>query len=278
MAAILNIDFGNTRLKWCYSSERHPADFGAISACPVEKKSSAEDTVELLINILQQALAEPKKQEDQVARIRVVSVRQAMANSQLATAVEQVFGLTPDFASTESITAGIKNHYADPTQMGVDRWAAVLGAAKKIDAQVPCCIVDAGSAMTIDLLYEGRHRGGFILPGYAMQVRSLLSETDKVPVERALAIQDFDPARFPNNTLDAVAEGVMLNLIASIDHAGSRFLNLLGNPAANSVQFLFTGGDAAMLGRCWQRTASDSGDDVIISDGLIFDGLHYLLP
>ncbi len=55
--------------------------------------------------------------------------------------------------------------YADPRGIGVDRWLALLGAAKL--SQSDAIIVDAGSAITVDLLKaDGKHLGGAIMPGF----------------------------------------------------------------------------------------------------------------
>ena len=55
--------------------------------------------------------------------------------------------------------------YIDITRMGVDRWLALLGCEVEING--PAVIVDAGSAITIDLLDSAAHHlGGAILAGF----------------------------------------------------------------------------------------------------------------
>jgi len=59
----------------------------------------------------------------------------------------------------------LKNGYHDYRQLGVDRWLALLGAQALCDADA--LIIDAGSAITLDLLSAGSaHLGGAILPGF----------------------------------------------------------------------------------------------------------------
>jgi type III pantothenate kinase len=71
-------------------------------------------------------------------------------------------GVTRFSAQFESL--GITNGYQEPERLGVDRWLALIGAAG-ITRQ-NCFVIDAGSAITIDLLgSDGRHLGGAILPG-----------------------------------------------------------------------------------------------------------------
>ncbi|MED5443898.1 MAG: type III pantothenate kinase [Pseudomonadota bacterium] len=46
---------------------------------------------------------------------------------------------------------------------------------------LPAVVVDAGSALTVDCLTaEGRHEGGWIVPGLALAQRALFQGTDGV--------------------------------------------------------------------------------------------------
>ncbi|MDH3632433.1 MAG: type III pantothenate kinase [Gammaproteobacteria bacterium] len=59
---------------------------------------------------------------------------------------------------------GVTNGYREPERLGVDRWMALIAASELVGGDV--VIIDAGSAMTLDLLRaDGKHLGGAILPG-----------------------------------------------------------------------------------------------------------------
>ncbi len=59
---------------------------------------------------------------------------------------------------------GVSSAYADPDSLGDDRWLTLLAAAEL--APAGSLIIDAGSAITLDLLSaEGTHLGGAIIPG-----------------------------------------------------------------------------------------------------------------
>lgn len=65
---------------------------------------------------------------------------------------------------SESRGGGVINGYRRPERLGVDRWLALIGAHSLIDGD--CVVIDAGSAITLDLLRaDGQHLGGAILPG-----------------------------------------------------------------------------------------------------------------
>lgn len=62
-------------------------------------------------------------------------------------------------------SAGVISAYPQAQRLGVDRWLALLGgfSVSKSDTM----IIDAGSAITVDLLKKGgQHMGGAILPGF----------------------------------------------------------------------------------------------------------------
>lgn len=75
---------------------------------------------------------------------------------------------------------GVSNAYRPAQGIGVDRWLCLLGAAALTPNDV--MIVDAGSAITIDLLRsDGQHLGGAILPGFntsMMQFKQILHRAD----------------------------------------------------------------------------------------------------
>ncbi len=65
---------------------------------------------------------------------------------------------------SEAEALGVRSAYAEPASLGVDRWLALIGAAGL--GVGDCFIIDAGSAITLDLLRaDGAHLGGAILPG-----------------------------------------------------------------------------------------------------------------
>lgn len=95
------------------------------------------------------------------------SVADPDSEAQLLNCLKTITGLSTYVRlTTQTNAAGVHNGYADPEKLGVDRWLALLGA---IDFSEPVdkLIIDAGSAITVDLLTkDGKHLGGAILPGF----------------------------------------------------------------------------------------------------------------
>ena len=65
--------------------------------------------------------------------------------------------------------------------MGVDRWVAMIGARSEFRGGL--CIVDAGTAVTIDAIDKnGNHLGGQIIPGLALMSNALSFGASDIPV------------------------------------------------------------------------------------------------
>ena len=273
---ILDIDWGNTRIKWrIQNSTESEAQTYAVEL-------AQEDTI-ASIPVALRAIKTHKlfQQGKKPIRIRVVSVRSKAANAALADQLQDCFSVKAEFARTAKKTAGIVNHYQNPEQMGVDRWSAVVAAVKRLADGRACCVVDAGSAMTIDCVNAAaQHFGGFILPGVAMQIGALYGGTDSIASAHEEPVDAIDLDRlFPDNTRDAVEQGVLLNLSSAVAMAAAMLQRECSSSSnSHKLAVILTGGDARRLESYWQTTEMLYGDfDVTISDSLVLDGLNYLL-
>lgn len=94
----------------------------------------------------------------------------------------------------------VTNLYHEPSQLGADRWAALIGARMLFDGAL--VVVCAGTATTIDALdADGRFLGGYILPGVELMMESLARRTAGLPLARGQA------SEWPRNTDDAILNG-----------------------------------------------------------------------
>lgn len=97
----------------------------------------------------------------------------------------------------------------DRTSLGVDRVAAAVGVA---DPDVPVLVVDAGTALTADLVADGRFIGGNISPGLKLRFRSLNHFTSRLPLVNPYG----DCPVFGHNTETAIRAGVVNGMISEI--------------------------------------------------------------
>lgn len=82
-------------------------------------------------------------------------------------------------AETQASAFGLTNSYSKPSNMGVDRWLAMLACMQRSEDK-SFLVVDIGTAMTVDAVQNGKHLGGWIVPGIALSRDSLFKNTERV--------------------------------------------------------------------------------------------------
>jgi type III pantothenate kinase len=126
-----------------------------------------------------------------------------------------------------------------PERVGLDRLFNAIAVAARMEQGRAALIVDAGSAVTVDLLDETHaFAGGVILPGLRLMAASLHEHTAQLPLVDLKKMPPV-PAR---NTADAIEAGVLHAVLGGIE----RVLQFLFSEHTNALVYL-TGGDAAFL-------------------------------
>ena len=194
---------------------------------------------------------------DTLDDIWISSVASPAAEQQLVAVLKEKWDTQPWFARPQSQTGKLYNSYAEPHRMGVDRWLAMLGAQHRVHGRL--CVIDAGSALTIDLVSAaGQHEGGYIIPGPALMERALLLDTDRVRFDEAV---DF--ALSPGtSTAAAVRHGIALAQAGAVALA-------LEQSAGTPTALLFCGGAGEMLMNLLGRGGEWAPD-------LVFEGLEVM--
>lgn len=224
-ADTLLVDLGNTALRWCRVSSRGLSDVTYLA------RGSAD--IERNLTELWDDMLPP-------AAVWISSVAAAGVADRLARWVNQRWRVTARFVTAESRAFGIVNGYRQPEQLGVDRWLALIGARQICPTDL--CVVDAGTALTLDLLRaDGRHLGGYIVPGLGSMRRSLLAGTQIPRVVDAEC-----PDRPASDTACAVARGSRLALSGLIE--GS--VAVQESETGTEVKLILTGSEAQPLSRC----------------------------
>ena len=151
--------------------------------------------------------------------------------------------------------AGVSNRYDESSQLGIDRWAALIGARRFSSG--PCVVVNAGTAMTVDALTEnGEFIGGIIVPGFDLMHESLGAHTARLSAERGKF------TAFPRTTRDAITSGAIQALCGAVERMRDAML-----AAGNRDPELIISGGAAEL------VASHLGRPARIVDKLVLEGL-----
>jgi len=147
-----------------------------------------------------------------IDRIWLASVvDEARTGSVVATVQETVGIPVRQVISTDTMPNMISG-YLKPEQLGIDRLMAMV-AARAISPR-PFCVVDAGTAVTIDFVDQtGQHLGGFILPGRRMFRECLLANTS---IPRDSQIDEH--AALGRDTPTAVALAARYSVSGIVEH------------------------------------------------------------
>ena len=131
--------------------------------------------------------------------------------------------------------------------MGVDRRALCLSHQNGL-------FVDAGSAITVDLVEDGVYRGGFILAGIASMLKAYgeISPLLSTTLNREISINSM-----PLTTRDGISYGIIAPIKAIVEKH------------RNDKSVYFTGGDGALLSSFVSGSFYD--------DTLVFKGVQNAL-
>lgn len=243
---ILELDVGNTRAKWrLLDAAGARVDGGAIPRSALLGPAAAPWGV-------------------RPQRVRVASVAGADHDERLAQRLRTDGADQVGFARSAPRAGRVSNGYREPARLGVDRWLAVVAAAERCRGAV--LVVDAGSALTVDpVTADGRHLGGWIVPGLAMMRSALLERTAGIRFDPAGTGSGTAPG---SGTREAVDHGTF---IMSLDFIRGRLAWL--RDAEPSARLLVTGGD----GMLYAEQLRESGVEVEAVPELVLDGLALVL-
>lgn len=189
-------------------------------------------------------------------RCLVASVAGAGATVAVRQVASLLWGLGVEEARTQEFQCGVRNAYADFSQLGVDRWLAMLAAWNRFRRAV--CVLDLGSAATVDVISaHGRHLGGLIAPGLTMARSLLLDETSGIR-----SAGDHPAAGLGTSTGDCVANGCLLGIVGLVRSA----LALMERECGPGGVLVAGGGDAP-------RVLPHLGVPYEHVPTLVFDGL-----
>lgn len=238
----LLLDAGNTRIKWQLRDGSNVLQQGAGELEALRLFEGMTDA-----------------QWQAVDAVAVSTVRSESARDDLSRVLGQYSPVPVRFFWTRPRFGPVTCAYNDPATMGADRWHALIGAWERV--QGGCVVVDAGSAVTLDWLDDqGRHLGGYILPGRAMMLKSLRQSTARVVFEPGENLAATSPGQ---STAECVFHGVNWLIQA--------LARQLDNDAGGPV--LVTGGDGALIMKALADGVGGSRNAAYLCPDLVLDGL-----
>lgn len=208
----LFIDVGNTKTKWCLTSNKG-----------IEKTGSIFNTelIDLSIN------------SEDIKTVFISSVNSENLEKQI---VEKIKPLCPHIYFAKVNKQFLETNYSD--ELGVDRWLGVLALTEKTKKNA--IIIDSGTALTIDLLLIENdsflHKGGLILPGFHLFNQSLMQNS------AAIRLKNKDITIDINNSDMALLHGFLMSVSGAVEKfIMHHHLNF------NEIDIYLTGGDANII-------------------------------
>lgn len=231
----LLLDLGNSCLKWAVSAGGRITGHGRL---------------EFPGNNPAEAMAFLSRLPVAPDEVRLASVAGPERSQGLAEALRAHYAAPIVQARSPQAGAGVRNGYRDPSQLGVDRWLA-LCASHGTHPGVPACVVDAGTATTLDVVAaEGFHRGGLILPGLDMMAAALRQGTGDLdrlarqpPAVVQVAGKTADDGWFGRDTAEAIRLGAVRATASLVDAC----MAALARELPDRPRLVLTGGNAPML-------------------------------
>ena len=226
----LLVDCGNSQIKWAWLEGKRLG--------PIERIDHIKKGVPARLFKTWQKGPAPR-------RVVIANVCGDEIAEALGAWIREHWSIEAEFVVPRRRAYGVENAYPDPKRLGSDRWAALI-AARRLSRQTPACIVDCGTALTIDALdAKGRHRGGLIVPGLRIMMNAVEEKTRNLPSPQRVTDETPTPPidLLAADTQAALLGGAVYAMIATID----RIVGDVGQSLGRDTCLILTGGDAGHL-------------------------------
>lgn len=218
----LLLDIGNSRCKYCFLDKTETQEFGAIAY-------TNSDIIAEIGSLLQNN-GGPEK-------VVICSVLNNEFNQKLIRLFDQNQIVDYYFLNPAKNTFGIQLCYQNPECLGADRLVGMIAAHAKYKGNK--CIVDCGTAVTIDAMNQkGEHQGGVIMPGISSMQQALSRKT-----EIANSNQRGSYSVLPSSTQDAIYSGCISAVAGGIEYV----VNTMQKHSNSFDKIIMTGGDATVF-------------------------------
>lgn len=249
----LLIDAGNTRIKWALVNDA--TEWLCSGVLPTAQANKLAQHIADHFDKYETGLQDI--QQIWVSNVAGDGIAQHICNIGVGKSTQV------HFVAAREIQCGVHNGYSQGSQLGSDRWAALIAAWHGVQGK--CLVVNSGTATTIDTLSEqGEFLGGIILPGVELMQRNLVAATQLKFTEGQLELTQGEYVPFPLTSADALYSGAIQASCGAIE----RQYTLLND---NNASLILSGGSAGLLRpHLNQRLFKGSP---CVADNLVLQGL-----
>lgn len=215
----LLIDIGNSQIKYTLVNGRLNKDLSAMAVSACTKVTELSPRI---------------AQSERVLVSSVGHEEQVEALIQLCKQHNKPLSVI----TTPSNEFGIDCAYENYRTFGVDRWLAILAGRRLTDKAF--AVLDFGTANTCDFVFEDRHLGGWIAPGFSLMRESVVANTrhvfadDQYPTDLLIGKQ----------TVDCVNMGCIASTVGFFHAAEQKISTLTDN-----YKIIITGGGQSLLNK-----------------------------
>ncbi len=249
---ILEIDMGNSRIKWRLRGESGKVA-GGSGATDADARGAGPWPLARWDWLAAAVASEPEQ-------VWVSSVLSDAYNQAFARWVDSLWHKKPRFARVRQQCAGVRNGYRQPFRLGVDRWLAMLAAYQR--GAGPCLVANCGTALTLDLIDDsGQHLGGYIGPGLGLMRESLGGAT--LALAAGAGVSDSAGSLAPGRDSAACVSAGLLAMACGLVARGRDQLAAAG--VSGDPAIILAGGDAEVLA---SRLEGAKVEPELVLDGL----------
>ncbi len=215
------VDVGNTRMKWGRSAAGRIVDVAAVPPdAPdrwqhqLDRWPGAADRTWVIGGV------QPQRRDALAAWLR---------SKGIAVHIVQSFRELP-------LAVGVDH----PERVGIDRLFNAVAANRRRPGRHPAAVIDAGSAVTVDLLdCDGVFRGGAIFPGLRLMAQALHDHTALLPI---VTVDRAEPLP-ATSTEPAIRAGVLQAVLGGAERIVAAYRGRFSEP----LTVYLTGGDGPLL-------------------------------
>ena len=250
---VLLLDAGNSVLKWAVGKIEHGSGKPHLdNVISLEQHGSLEYDHTVPDSGIAQALS---LITPVFSSARLASVASDAVTQSITAAVNRLFAVPLHTQSVDPLMHQLQVIYKQPSQLGVDRWLAMIGAQSM--HQGAFAVADCGTAFTVDAVNaHGQHLGGIIVPGHRMMLAALLTNTAQIKdAELVLPVSVLG-----NSTGAAVNAGSSYALAAVLD----RFVDDVNRQHGLQLLVFVTGGDRERIVKLAQHDTVEVSDLVLL--------------
>lgn len=257
MKRVITVDIGNTSITLGLFEDY---DLVGKARLKTQLSTTAEEYSDEIKTFLLASGLSTRQAHGEVKGVIISSVVQKMTET-LTLALSKSTGLDPLILG-QTIDSGLSFDVLKPEEVGSDRLANVVGAARLYGA--PAIVVDFGTATTLSIIRDNTFIGGTIMPGLEMMAKALNAYTSRLPLVDIM-VSDAEIDLPGKDTRENIISGIIYGTAGAVE----RIINEIESRGGCQFNVVLTGGFSVIMARFIKR-------DFYLDPDLTLKGLRFI--